>query len=151
LPIAACDEKIATLLRSWESAPAAAPAIAEASWLGLCPDKRKTGGRTSKVATREVKSRLAYGLRLAANALHREKSVLGEYVRRRKAKLGTPAAITATAHKLARIIYHLLRSRGPYDQGVFAKEEARQRRRREQRLRAQATQLGFPLTPLQAV
>jgi transposase len=121
-----------------------------ASWLGLCPDNRKTGGKTIKVATREVKSRLAYGLRLAANALHREKSVLGESFRRMKAKLGTPAAITATAHKLARIIYHLLRYRCPYDQGVFAKEEARQRQRREQRLRAQATQLGFQLTPLHA-
>jgi len=122
-----------------------------ASWLGLCPDNRKTGGRTIKVATREVKSRLAYGLRLAANALHREKSVLGDYFRRMKAKLGTPAAITATAHKLARIIYHLLRYRMPYDQGVFAKEEARQRQRREQRVRAQAAQLGFQLTPLQAM
>jgi transposase len=215
LQIAACDEKIATLLRGWESAPAAASAPATvarsttagteaapaaaprfdlrqeldrifgvdllgvpglgttvagmvlsevgpsverfatvkhfASWLGLCPDNRKTGGRTIKVATREVKSRLAYGLRLAANALHREKSVLGDYFRRMKAKLGTPAAITATAHKLARIIYHLLRYRCPYNQGVFAKEEARQRQRREQRLRAQATQLGFQLTPLQAV
>jgi transposase len=122
-----------------------------ASWLGLCPDNRKTGGRTIKVATREVKSRLAYALRLAANALHREKSVLGDYFRRMKAKLGTPAAITATAHKLARIIYHLLRYRCPYDQGVFAKEEARQRQRREQRVRAQAAQLGYQLTPLQAM
>jgi transposase len=212
LQIAACDEKLAALLQGWESAPTAAPALAEtatagaaatqataprfdlrqeldrifgvdllgvpglgtavagmvlsevgpsverfatvkhfASWLGLCPDNRKTGGRTIKVATREVKSRLAYGLRLAANALHREKSVLGDYFRRMKAKLGTPAAITATAHKLARIIYHLLRYRVPYDQGVFAKEEARQRQRREQRVRAQAAQLGFQLTPVQAM
>jgi transposase len=121
------------------------------SWLGLCPDNRKTGGKTIKVATREVKSRLAYGLRLAANALHRSQSALGDYFRRMKAKLGGPEAITATAHKLARIIYHLLKYRCPYDQGVFAKEEARQRQRREQRLRAHAAQLGFQLTPLKTM
>jgi transposase len=117
-----------------------------ASWLGLCPDNRITGGRIRSVATRDVKSRTAHALRLAAQTLHRSPSVLGDYFRRLKAKLGAPAAITATAHKLARIIHHLVSHRCAYDASVFAKEEELHRRRREKRLRKQAALLGFQLT-----
>ena len=46
---------------------------------------------------------------MAANALHRSDSALGAFLRRKKAHLGAPKAITATAHKLARIIYCMLR------------------------------------------
>jgi hypothetical protein len=64
-----------------------------------------------------------------------------------RAKLGAPAAITATAHKLARIIYHLLTTRQPYEQSRLAAAEADHRRRTEARLRTQARALGFRLVP----
>jgi len=65
-----------------------------------------------------------------------------------RAKLGAPEAITAAAHKLARIVYHLLTTREPYDESRLAKAEQDHRRRTESRLRAQARALGFQLVPV---
>ncbi len=65
-----------------------------------------------------------------------------------RAKLGTPKAITATAHKLARIIYHLLKTGNPYDQTRFARHEEQYRRRKEIQLKNQAKALGFALVPV---
>jgi hypothetical protein len=65
-----------------------------------------------------------------------------------RAKLGAPKAITATAHKLARIIYHLLTTRQPYDESVFAQQERRYRHRAQARLIAQARSLGFSVVPI---
>ena len=76
-----------------------------ASWLGLSPNNRITGGRVMSSKTKASGNRAAAALRLAANALHRSDSALGAFLRRKKAHLGAPKAITATAHKLAR--HHL--------------------------------------------
>ena len=122
-----------------------------ASWLGLCPDNRITGGRILSAATRDVKSRTACALRMAAQSLHRSQSALGDYFRRMKARLGAPEAITATAHKLARILHHLIKNRCAYDQSIFAREEELHRQRREKNLRKQAALFGFQLTPLQSI
>jgi transposase len=118
-----------------------------ASWLGLCPDNRISGGEVLSVKTRHVKHRVADALRLAAQSLSRSPSVLGAFFRRMRAKLGAPKAITATAHKLARIIYHLLTTHEPYDETRLAKAEQDHRQRIETRLRAQARALGFQLVP----
>ena len=80
-----------------------------ASWLGLSPHHRITGGRIISSKTKPSANRAAAALRLAANALHRSDSALGAFLRRKKAHLGAPKAITATAHKLARLIYSMLR------------------------------------------
>ena len=119
-----------------------------ASWLGLCPDNRISGGQILSVKTRHVKHRVATALRLAAQSLFRSQSVLGGFFRRMRAKLGAPKAITATAHKLARIIYHLVTTRQPYDESRLAAAEAAHRRHSESRLRAQARALGFQLVPV---
>ena len=63
-----------------------------------------------------------------------------------RAKLGGPKAITATAHKLARIVYHLLTTGQAYDETVFAQQEAQNKQRNESRLRHQARKLSFELT-----
>ena len=118
-----------------------------ASWLGLCPDNRISGGEVLSVRTRAVKHRVAHAFRLAAQTLSRSASVLGAYLRRMRAKLGAPEAITATAHKLARIVYHLLTTHEAYDESRIAKAEQDRRRRTESRLRAQARTLGFHLVP----
>ena len=84
-----------------------------ASWMGLCPDNRITGGRTNAAHTRKVQNRLANALRMAAQSLHRSKAGLGDWFRRLKAKLGTKAAVTAAAHKLARILWAMVKHRRP--------------------------------------
>ena len=87
-------------------------------------------------------------LRLAAQSLSHSQSLLGAFFRRMRAKLGAPKAITATAHKLARIIYHLLTTHEPYDETQLAKAESEHRQRTASRLRAQARALGFELVPV---
>ncbi|MGH8630735.1 MAG: IS110 family transposase, partial [Burkholderiales bacterium] len=118
-----------------------------ASWLGLSPDNRVSGGKVLSVRTRAVNSRVALALRLAAQSLHHNDSALGHYYRRMRTRLGAPKAVTATAHKLARIIYHLLTTRQPYDESVFAQHEQRHRQRQLQHLHRQALSLGFQLVP----
>ena len=86
-------------------------ASAFASWLGLCPEKRISGGKVLSCKTRQVKHRAATALRMGANSLCRAKGYFGEFFRRMRAKLGTAQAITATAHKIARILYHVLLTR----------------------------------------
>lgn len=122
-----------------------ANAAAFASWLGLCPDNRISGGKVLFVKTRVVKNRAAMALRIAAQSLHRSHSSLGQYYRRMRAKLGTPKAITAVAHKLARIIYHLLTTGKPYDESICAQHDLQYHQRFEARLRKQASALGFDL------
>jgi transposase len=123
-------------------------AAAFASWMGLCPDNRVSGGKILRAKTRSVNNRAATALRLAAQTLSRSSSWLGQSYRRMKAKLGAPKAITATAHKLARIVYHLLTTGQAYDESVFANQEIENKLRTEHRLRMQARKLGFILTEI---
>jgi transposase len=118
-----------------------------ANWLGLCPNPQISGGRVLKRGTRDVKNRVATIFRMAAQSLHHSDSALGAYYRRMRAKLGAPKAITATAHKLARIYYHLVTTKTAYDESVFAKNEAREAKRRIERLKREANALGFVVTP----
>jgi len=96
-------------------------------------------------------NRLAVALRMAAQSLHRSQSYLGQYFRRLRTRLGTPAAITAAAHKLARVLYHIITTRQPYDESVFAVMEARARHRQFIRLKKQAATFGFQLMPTAGV
>jgi transposase len=116
-----------------------------ASWLGLCPHNDISGGKVLNVKTRRVNNRVSRALRMAANALFRSQSSLGDFFRRMRAKLGAPAAITAAAHKLARIVFHMLTTREAYDESSLTKNERRFRARAEARLRAQAKALGYSI------
>jgi transposase len=117
------------------------------SWLGLCPDNRISGGKMLSAKTRPVKNRASIALRMAAQSLHRDQSYLGQFFRRMRAKLGAPKAITATAHKLARVVFHLLSTRQPYEESQFALQELQHRARLISRLKRRAEQLGFELNP----
>jgi len=125
-------------------------AAAFASWLGWCPDNDISGGKKLSVKTRRVNNRAAWALRMAVNGLHKSQSWLGNFYRRMRAKLGAPKAITATAHKLARVIFHLLSTRQSYDESIFEKLEQRARLRMGAKLKAQAKALGFQLVPVEA-
>jgi transposase len=119
------------------------------SWLGLCPDNRITGGKIISSATRDVKSRVAEALRLAAQSLWHAQNYFGELYRRWKAKLGGPKAITAMAHKLARILWHLLKFKVPFNPEIFRKEEEKMRRKKLARLQNSAAALGYRLVESQ--
>ena len=119
-----------------------------ASWLGLSPNNRITGGRVMSSKTKASANRAAAALRLAANALHRSDSALGAFLRRKKVHLGAPKAITATAHKLARLIYTMLRYGQEY---VDAGADYYEKQYQDRALRAakrRAAQLGYDLVPM---
>lgn len=117
------------------------------SWLGLCPGSRITGGKVKSSKTRPVVNRAANAFRMAAQALSRSQSALGAFYRRMKTRLGAPKAITATAHKLARIFYHLWSRQQSYvDPGVEFYEQQYKERTLKQ-LQRKAHALGFDLVP----
>lgn len=126
-------------------------AAAFCSWLRLCPEPRISGGQVLSSKTRPTKNRAALALRLAAQALHKSQTFLGDYFRRMKARLGAPSAITAVAHKLARIVYHLITTQQEYSATVFEEQERRTRDRKRKRLSVQAKEMGFRLVPVDHV
>lgn len=121
-----------------------------ASWLILCPNNIITGGKVKSSQTREGSTRLGGALRMAAESLCRDKSHLGKFYRRMKARLGGESAITAAAHKLARIVYTLVTKRVAYDDGHFAQIEQQDQEKQRQRLLRQARMLGYNLVPAKA-
>jgi transposase len=120
------------------------------SWLGLCPEHRITGGRLLSSRTRPVVNRLSDALRLAATALEHSASALGGYYRRMKRKLGAPQAITATAHKLARIIYRMLKHGEAYVRQGLEDYERKAHQETLNRLRRTAAAMGYQLTQCQS-
>jgi len=113
------------------------------SWLGLCPTVKKTGGKVKSSRTRAGQSRAAGLLRLSASSLHSSRSALGAFLRRMKSRLGAPAAVTATAHKLARLVYYALKHGMPYVKQTQEQYEKQYRERQIQQLRKKARQLGL--------
>jgi transposase len=125
-------------------------ASAFASWLGLCPEKKVSGGKVLSCKTRKMKSRAALALRIGANSLCCAKGYFGEFFRRMRAKLGAAQAITATAHKIARILNHVLRTKEPYSETIFHRCDEQAQLRAEIRLRKNAAQVGFLIVPIGA-
>jgi transposase len=80
-----------------------------ASWLGVCPDHRITGGKIFGRSTRPVINRVRNALRIAAYTLDHSHSALGAKYRRLKRKLGAPKAIIALANHLAKVIYRMIK------------------------------------------
>jgi transposase len=118
-----------------------------AAWLGLCPLHKISG---SKVLARKVRpsaNRAAVALRLAAHCLHHSHSALGAFFRRFKARLGAPKAIVATAHKLARLVYRLLKHGEAYGAQGMADYEHAYRERVVKNLMRKAKELGYQLLP----
>jgi transposase len=119
-----------------------------ASWACFCPHNKKSGGKVLSAKTRRTANRVNRALRLAAQDLERSTSYLGIFYRKMCARLGRPAGITATAHKLARIIFHMVTTGQAYDQSIFAAEEQRQHKHLESSLRRKASKLGYQSIPL---
>jgi hypothetical protein len=120
-----------------------------ASWLSLCPDNRISGGRKLSVSTRASANRVAGILRIAAQGVGNAHNELGDFHRRMRARLGGGAAITATAHKLARIFYACLRDKKTYEPSRHDLNNPLRRSKALAKLRAKAQNLGFQLVELQ--
>lgn len=115
------------------------------SWLHLCPNNQITGGKVRHAGTQPTTNRASTALRVAAQSLERNQSALGAFYRRIRARKGGPSAITATAHKLARIIYYMLKDQTPYQDAGVAAYEQHYRERAVRNLNRQAARLGFRL------
>lgn len=117
------------------------------SWMGLCPDKRVSGGKVLKAKTRKVPSRVAHALRLGVFGLQKSETKLGDYFRRMKARLGKAEGLVAAAHKLCRVIYGVIRGQRGYDETEAFKITPQTAARRRHHLEKQAAALGLRLEP----
>jgi transposase len=121
-------------------------AKAFSSWLGLCPNNKISGGRLLSSRTRHVVNRASVMLRIAAMAVGRTDTCLGWFYRRKAMRLGPAAATTATARKLACIIYHLIKHREIYIEPDLAQYQRRYYVHRTTKLTRQLENLGFEVT-----
>ena len=117
------------------------------SWLGLCPGTRISGGKRLSGASKRIPNRVARALKLASQGLHHSQCALGAYYRRIAARLGKGKAITATAHKLARLIYAMLTQGSEYVEQSQAQYEAKFQERTLKYLQQKAKTMGFSLVP----
>jgi transposase len=116
------------------------------SWLGLCPDNSTSGDKVLSRGTRRVVNRAATALRMAAVTLMRSRTYLGAQYRRLRTKLGAPKAITAMAHRLARLVYRMLKYGQQYVDKGAEYYEHRYRRQQIEFLKKKASKLGFRIT-----
>jgi transposase len=118
-----------------------------ASWLGLAPHNDISGGKVLRSRSLKGNRRAAQVLRLAAQTLGRTQTAVGSDYRRMRTREGPAAAITATAHKLARILYHVLTHRTPYQPQSQEAYDQHLRQRALRHLKRNAARLGFTLLP----
>lgn len=117
------------------------------SWLGLCPGTRISGNKKLSGASKRIPNRVAHALKLAALGLSRSRCAMGAYYRKLALRMGSPKAITAVAHKLARIVYAMLSGQSDYVKEDQARHEARYRDRAIKALHRRAQEFGLVLSP----
>lgn len=122
-----------------------------ASWLGLSPNNKSSAGKVKSRHTKKTSNRANTAFRLAAQAVGRSRTALGAFYRRIRAKHGAPVAITATAHKIARIVYHMLKEKTPFQPQSDELYSQQQQERYVKRLQQQAKKMGMQLVPVPAV
>ena len=115
------------------------------SWLSVCPGTKKSGGKVLSSRTQPNRNRVAEALRRAAVSAGRTETELGAYFRRKRAQKGPAAAVTATAHKLAKLYYVLVKEQKEYEPQSAAQYEVQQQARVVQKLTKQAAALGYEL------
>jgi hypothetical protein len=120
------------------------------AWLALCPGNKISGGRVLSSRTIPIINRARQAFLLAANTLHKSQTALGAYFRRMRARLGAPMAITATAHKLAKIVFHMLKIGKSYKEIGQEAYELRFKQRKLANLKRMAAEMGFGLQILEA-
>jgi transposase len=117
------------------------------SWLGLAPHNDISGGKVLRSRTRKVVNRAAQAFRQAAQCVGRSETALGAYYRRMRARLGPQQATVATAYKIARIVYSMLKERTPFEAASAEAYDQQYREREIKYLERKAAKLGFDLAP----
>jgi transposase len=115
--------------------------------LRLCPYRDISGGRVLRTKTKKTTNPATQAFRMAAQAVSRSDTALGAHYRRVRAKLGPSQAIVATAHKIARIVYHMLKEKTPYQAMEAAEYDAQMRIRAIKNLERKARRLGLQIVP----
>jgi transposase len=118
------------------------------SWLGLSPGTKISGGKVLSRRTRKVKNRAANVLRMAAWAAGKTDTWLGRFYRRIKARRDPSKAVTATARKLACIIYHMLKYKEEFVFPDTSKYEKQAEAHRLRRLRQEAKRMGYQVVEI---
>jgi transposase len=118
-----------------------------ASWLGVCPRQYESNQSKKKRGPRKGKNRIAIALRMAAQGLGKTKSPLAMFYRRIKSRIGGKGAITATAHKLACLVYRMLKYGKEYVKQSMEEYERKIQQQLERSLRRKAAALGYTLVP----
>lgn len=117
------------------------------AWLGLCPGTRITGGKRISGQSKRLANRVSRALKLAAQGLSRSHNAMGAYYRRMALRMGSGKAITAMAHKLARVVYAMLTGQAEYEEKKQDGHEQRYRDRALKSINRRAAELGFELVP----
>ena len=120
------------------------------SWLRVAPGNKISGGKRSRMKPPKGHNRAAHILRLCAQSALKSKTALGAFGRRLRARLDAPKAIKAVAHKLARLIYRMLREGQEYRDVGEHYYEHKYRQHLVNRLHKQAALFGLQLTPQQS-
>ena len=120
------------------------------SWLGLAPRNDISGGKVLRSRTLKVHSRANQAFHQAAHSVTRSHSSIGAYYRAVRARLGLKQAIVATAHKIARTVYHLLKTGEPYQEESDVEYERKRQERELKHLARRAQKLGYSLTAVPA-
>ena len=115
--------------------------------MGLSPENKISGGKKLSSKTKPTANKMAQTLRMAASTLYRNDSAMGGFLRRMKARLGAPQGITATASKLAVLIYTMLKNGTEYIEAGLGAYERQHEERLLKNLKKQAAKLGLSLVP----
>lgn len=113
-----------------------------ASWLGLCPGSKISGGKVLGSASRKVTTPASQAFIMAARSVGRSQNAFGEFYRVKKATRGLQKALTATAHKIARTVYGMLRHGAAFSLEPMKAAEKRSMERKEARLTRQVAGMG---------
>jgi transposase len=116
------------------------------SWVGVAARNDISGGKVLRSRTMKVRSRANQAFRQAAQSVAQSDCSLGAYYRAMRARLGPKQAIVATAHKIARTVYHLLKTHEPYREESADEYECKRRERELKHLARRAQKLGYTLT-----
>ena len=141
LTVLALVSEVGTSVDKWPNAKAFA------SWLGLCPGTKISGGKRLSSKSKPCANRLAEALRMAASTLGKSQTCLGAFLRRLKARLGPAKAVTAVAHKLAVIIYNMIKNKITYKEAGIDYYDKLHKERAVKNLQRFAARLGFEISP----
>jgi transposase len=119
-----------------------------ASWLRLCPTQDESNKTKRRRGHRNGKNRVAIALRMAAQSVGRTMTPLGLFYRRIRSRIGGLGAVQATAHKLASLVYRMLKYGQEYVTQSMEEYEAKMKANLLKALERKATAMGFQLTPL---